>query len=178
MVCLGNLCAALQKRAVGQLRQEQPPPTNWVRVNRAVTRTRMRLETINTEEHFQAVGMLCRETLISPAQAVYYAKIHGTLDEVQASSTDAKRMREAYIVEALAGRANNSFESMPEVMDDHLEGRPRADSELAFFEGRIGLAEMAATPAVIVADGGAAGSTANRESSGLTTTPTPSEVPT
>ena len=94
----GELVRSVQKRPVGQLRQEQPPPTGWAPVSRAVTQTRMRPETANTEEQFQAVGMLCRETLISPAHAVYDAKIHGTLDEVQASSTDAMRMREEYIV--------------------------------------------------------------------------------
>jgi hypothetical protein len=31
------------------------------------------------EEQFQAVGLLCRETLISLAQAVYDAQLHPTL---------------------------------------------------------------------------------------------------
>src|SRR5262249_16421051 len=83
-------------------------PTGWPRVDRNVTEIRKRLETASTEEQFQAVGLLCRETLISLAQAVYDAKAHPTLDGVTVSETDAKRMLEAYINtnEAFAGKSN------------------------------------------------------------------------
>ena len=45
-----------------------PEPTGWTRVDRNVTEVRKRLETATMEEQFQAVGLLCRETLISLAQ--------------------------------------------------------------------------------------------------------------
>ena len=51
-------------------------PTGWIRVDRNVTEVRKRLETATTEEQFQAVGLLCRETLISLAQSVYDAQLH------------------------------------------------------------------------------------------------------
>jgi hypothetical protein len=80
-----------------------PEPTGWTRVDRNVTEVRRRLETATTEEHFQTVGLLCRETLISLAQAVFDVQLHPTLDGVTASDTDAKRMLEAYIAIAFAG---------------------------------------------------------------------------
>jgi hypothetical protein len=55
---------------------------------------------------YQAVGLLCRETLISTALAVYDAQLHPTLDGVAASRTDAKRMLEAYIAKALGDSVN------------------------------------------------------------------------
>jgi hypothetical protein len=54
-------------------------PTGWTRVDRNVAEVRKRLETATTEEQFQAVGLLCRETLVSLAQAVYDAQLHPTL---------------------------------------------------------------------------------------------------
>jgi hypothetical protein len=46
-------------------------PTGWPRVDRGIYELRRRLEQAQTEEQFQAVGLLCRETLISVAQVVY-----------------------------------------------------------------------------------------------------------
>ena len=60
---------------------------------------------------FQAVGLLCREALISVAQAVYVAERHPTLDGVGASKTDAKRMLEAFIAVEFAGGANEEARS-------------------------------------------------------------------
>ena len=61
------------------------------------------LAAAKVEEHFQAVGLLCREALISLGQAVFLAERHPTVDGVKASSTDAKRMLEAYFVVELGG---------------------------------------------------------------------------
>ena len=72
--------------------QRAVEPTGWARVDRNVTEARKHLETATTEEQFQAVGLLCRETLISPGQAVYNAQLHPPLDGVTPSATDAKRM--------------------------------------------------------------------------------------
>jgi hypothetical protein len=74
-------------------------PTGWARVDRCVTQIREQLEQASNEEQFQVVGTLCREALISLAQAVFDATKHPTVDEVEASPTDFKRMIEAYIAE-------------------------------------------------------------------------------
>src|SRR3984893_13717941 len=88
-----------------------------------------RLETATMEEQFQAVGLLCRETLISLAQAVYDAKQHPTLDGVTASDTDAKRMLEAYIAVAFGGSAYEHFRKHARAAYDlaaHLQHRRTA----------------------------------------------------
>lgn len=87
-------------------RRDEPPPTGWPRVDRTVGEVRDRLASAGTEEQFQAVGLLCRDALISVAQAVYVRERHPPLDGVQPSATDAKRMLEAYIAIELSGGAN------------------------------------------------------------------------
>ena len=80
--------------------------TGWPKADRAITEARQRLRDAQNAEQFQAVGLLCRETLISVAQAVYDTSRHGTLDGKEASGSDAKRMLEAVIATELGGRAN------------------------------------------------------------------------
>lgn len=86
-------------------------PTGWPKVDRQMEEVRSRLLEASTEEQFQAVGLLCRETLISVAQAVYVAERHPTTDGVAASQTDAKRMLEAFIAVELGGAANDETRS-------------------------------------------------------------------
>ena len=88
-------------------RVEQYEATGWERVDRNVGGLRDRLASSTTEEQFQVVGLLCREALISLAQAVYVLERHPTLDGVAASATDGKRMLEAYIAVELGGGAHN-----------------------------------------------------------------------
>ncbi len=64
------------------------------------------LEQAKSEEQCQAVGLYCRELLISVAQAVFDPDRHPTIDGVKASETDAKRMLDAYVAVELAGGAN------------------------------------------------------------------------
>lgn len=94
----------IQAAGSGTLREVEP--TGWERVDRVVGTLRQQLAGATTEEQFQAVGLMCREALISLAQAVYSTERHPTLDGVQASPTDAKRMLEAYIVVELSGTHN------------------------------------------------------------------------
>jgi hypothetical protein len=104
-------------------------PTGWPRVDRNVTEVRKSLETARTEEQFQAVGLLCRETLISLAQAVYNASLHPTLDGVTASATDAKRMLEAYTAVVFAGSAHEYMRKHTRAAYDlasHLQHRRTA----------------------------------------------------
>lgn len=98
---------------------EEFEPTGWERVDRAVGEVRDRLASAITEEQFQAVGLLCREALISVGQAVYLADRHPTLDGVAASQTDAKRMLEAFIAAEMGG-------------NDHEYARKHARSALDF----------------------------------------------
>ena len=82
-------------------------PTGWPRVDRSVEKIIKSLETAKNEEDFQAVAFLCREAIISLAQAVYDPEKHESLDGVKPSSTDAKRMLENFIAETLRGDSHD-----------------------------------------------------------------------
>jgi hypothetical protein len=84
----------------------QRETTGWERVDRALSKARIQLERSSAEEEFQAVGLICREVLISLAQAVYDPTQHPTLDGVEASPTDAGRMLEAYVSSVFPGGSN------------------------------------------------------------------------
>lgn len=83
-------------------------PTGWARVDRSIGEVRKRLEEAANEEQFQAVGLLCRETIISLAQMVFDSRIHMSTDGVTPSPTDAKRMLDAYFSYELAGKTNEA----------------------------------------------------------------------
>jgi hypothetical protein len=87
-------------------RRDEPIPTGWPRVDRTVGELRDRLAAASTEEQYQAVGLLCREAIISVAQVVYDANRHLPVDGVRPSETDAKRMLEAYISVELHGASS------------------------------------------------------------------------
>jgi len=84
-------------------------PTGWPRVDRGVYEIQRSLEQAELEEHFQAVGLLCREVLISVAQVVYDPQRHPIEDGIQPSETDAKRMLDAYITTELSGNPNEGI---------------------------------------------------------------------
>ena len=77
--------------------------TGWERVDRTLSKARTQLERSSAEEDFQTVRLICREVLISLAQAVFDPSQHPTLDGVQASSTDAGRMLDAYVATVFPG---------------------------------------------------------------------------
>lgn len=81
-------------------------PTGWPKVDRQSQEVRMRLDSADAEEEFQAIGLLCREVLISVAQEVYDRDAHVTSDGVAVSTTDAGRMLEAFFNAELNGGAN------------------------------------------------------------------------
>ncbi|HVR10092.1 MAG TPA: hypothetical protein VMW75_18750 [Thermoanaerobaculia bacterium] len=87
-------------------RSDDFEPTGWLRVDRAVDEIKLRLASAVMEEQFQAVGLLCREALISVAQAVYDPDRHRSLDGKILSATDAKRMLEAYVAAEVQGQGN------------------------------------------------------------------------
>ena len=81
-------------------------PTGWERVDRAVYEMKRRFAVAETEEQFQAIGMLARETLISTAQQVYDASKHQPQDGNEPSKTDAKKMLELFLSYEIAGKTN------------------------------------------------------------------------
>lgn len=83
--------------------------TGWERVDRTVGEIRNRLAAAENEEQFQAVGLLCRDGLISLAQAVYVRSEHPPLDGTEPSITDANRMLESYIAVEMKGDANEEL---------------------------------------------------------------------
>lgn len=82
-------------------------PTNWPRVDRGIYEIRRRLEQAENEEQFQAIGLLCREVLISLAQVVYDPQCHPAEEGIELSKTDAKRMLDSYIAAELKGGSNS-----------------------------------------------------------------------
>ena len=81
-------------------------PTGWERVDRAIYEMKYRLASAITEEQFQAIGMLGRETIITVAQQVFDRNIHPTEDGAYPSDTDAKRMLDAFLGYELKGASN------------------------------------------------------------------------
>ena len=87
-------------------RAEEYAPTGWPRVDRTVGEMRDRLATAQTEEQYQAVGLLGREILISLAQSVFDPVRHPPLDRVEIGEADARRMLDAYLAVELPGPSN------------------------------------------------------------------------
>jgi hypothetical protein len=83
--------------------------TDWERIERSINEIRLRQKDADTEEQFQVVGLLCRETIISLAQAVFKSDKHPIIDGKVVSKTDAKRMLEAYIAVELSGSTNETL---------------------------------------------------------------------
>lgn len=81
---------------IGQRVQVFEEATGWQKVDRQLQEVRLRLDTAESEEQYQAVGLLCREVLISVAQAVYDPRLHPSNDGVLPSDSDAGRMLEAF----------------------------------------------------------------------------------
>lgn len=84
-------------------------PTGWERVDRTVDRIIASLEEAQNEEEFQAVGLMCRECLISLAQAVFDPMKHTPADGTRPSETDAYRMLEAYFLCEFSGSENEAL---------------------------------------------------------------------
>ena len=77
--------------------------SGWERVDRALSKARAQFELASDEEDFQGIGLLCREVMISLAQAVFDPSTHQTTDGVDASRSDANRMIEAFIAHEFPG---------------------------------------------------------------------------
>ena len=78
-------------------------PTGWARVDRSMGEARTILEEAKNEEQFQAVGLMCRETLFSLAGVVYDPAKHKAVDGKQLKGGDVKGQLEAYLCIELRG---------------------------------------------------------------------------
>lgn len=103
-----SILQELRNRVAGKQPSILQEPTGWPRVDRTIGEIRNRLSSATTEEQYQAIGLLCRDALISLAQCVYDPKKHPNMDDTQPSKTDAKRMLENYISSTLAGSSNEA----------------------------------------------------------------------
>src|SRR3990167_26367 len=79
---------------------------DWSPIDRALMAAATQLRRADSTEEVQAVGLFCREGLISLAQAVFNSSRHTTGDGVQPSATDSKRMLDAFFSYELSGGAN------------------------------------------------------------------------
>lgn len=84
-------------------------PTGWEKVDRVVLQIINQVATSKNEEEFQTIGLLCRECLISLAEAVYDPASHATSDGVEPSKTDAARMLEAYFGAEYGGASHEAL---------------------------------------------------------------------
>ena len=110
-----DFLAAIFNPLLDRIRDQSQPkplqnvePTGWMRVDRALSEIRRRLGEAKTEEQYQAIGLLCREVLISLAQAVYDSNKHPPVDDVKPSETDAKRMFDAFLSVQLSGSTHEA----------------------------------------------------------------------
>lgn len=103
------LIRELRNREIGRSPESPEEPTGWLKVDRIISQIRKNLAQAQHEEQYQAVGHLCREALISLAQSVYDPSRHVSLDGVQPSNTDAKRMLDAYVATELSGSSNETI---------------------------------------------------------------------
>ena len=86
---------------------------DWDRIKRTVTKIKRDSDLAKNEEDFQSIGLLCREVIISLAQAVFIPWLHGDKDEkgVSISETDAVRMIGNYLNYSLSGSSNEELRS-------------------------------------------------------------------
>jgi hypothetical protein len=81
----------MHEPSLNQSRPVLADSTGWQKVGRQLQDMRSRLDSAQSEEQFQAVGLLCREALISAAQEVYDAGRHFPANGVTPSPTDGNR---------------------------------------------------------------------------------------
>lgn len=93
-------------QVIGQRVEVFEEPTGWQKVDRQLQEVRLRLDTAESEEQYQAVGLLCREVLITVAQEVYDPTHHPLQGNVVPSDTDTGRMLEAFFNSELKGSVN------------------------------------------------------------------------
>ena len=93
---------------------------DWEKVKRAVETIKNDSRIARYEEDFQKVGVLCRDVIISLAQAVYNPSIYGETDDkgIQIGTNDAVRMLGNYINVSLKGSHNKEFRTYAKATND------------------------------------------------------------
>ncbi len=86
-----------------------PQRTSWEKVDRQASAMRDQLARAGTEEEYQIVGHLGRELMISLAQAVISPEDAAGQDGKVPSNTDASRLLDTYIGNALPGGSNEDL---------------------------------------------------------------------
>lgn len=86
-------------------------PTGWERVDRRLAKARADFDAAAAEEAWQVIGLLCREVIISLAQAVHDPEVHPTTDDhgTVISRTDARRLLDAWLYHEHAGGNNKEI---------------------------------------------------------------------
>lgn len=133
-----RLFARFSRFAVSELYLDEYELTGWERVDRSIAEMKSRLEIADKEEQFQAIGMLGRETLITVAQQVFDAAKHPTLDGIEASTTDAKRMLEAFLKHELADSSEKTRKFARSAVDlgnqlTHDRNATKRDASICLF---------------------------------------------
>lgn len=109
-------------------------PTGWDKVDRTVDSIVSGLAKAIKEEEYQTIGLLCRECLISLAQAVYDRKKHKPTDGIEPSETDAYRMLDGYFSAEFSGSTNEALRRHAKgalILANELQHKRTADSKLA-----------------------------------------------
>lgn len=126
----GGPIAAATSRVSNPSPVAERAPTGWERVDRALANARSMFAKASTEEEWQTVGLVCREVLISLAQAVFDPNLHEPVDGVKPSATDANRMTEAYVQHAFPGESYKEVRGQPrsplQLLHRSLNGRTRS----------------------------------------------------
>ncbi len=86
-------------------------PTGWGKVDRQIQEIKFNLNTASNEEHYQTIGLISREVLISLAEATYDSKKYPSIDGKTPSKTDAGRMLESLLEIELRGGTNEEARS-------------------------------------------------------------------
>ena len=89
--------------------------SGWGKIERAVNEIRVRQKEAINEEQFMAVGLLCRELIVTLAQHVFVKEKHPILDGIDISDTDSKRMLEAFIAAEWSGASNETLRKFARV---------------------------------------------------------------
>lgn len=135
-----TLFAGPVSSAVGRVHNPSPvgerEPTGWERVDRSLGKAKAQLSAASTEEEWQAIGLLCREVLISLGQAVFDPAVHGDKDEAgtRIGHTDARRQLFAWLHHQMPGGDNKEIRAHIKASIDlavHLQHRRTATRQLA-----------------------------------------------
>lgn len=97
--------------------EQNAEPTGWIRVDHSIEEMKSRYKAADTEEKYQAIGMLGRETIISIAQQVFIKSKYPSTDGTDIGPTDAKRMLDAYITRELSDESEKIIKYAKSAVD-------------------------------------------------------------